>query len=531
MVGKSGARVLGVWCAFSLFWACGGDEKPAPGSGGKAGGGGAAGKGGGGGKGGSSGSAGRGAGGRGGAAGGGGTETVISGAGGEGGETGGKGGAGGKGGSGVGGTGGTMMQAGAAGEGGEGGVPVSGGEVCTACAATACEDELARCEASPRCSDWLACVEACDTAACVEDCDVDGESAVRLTTQVYQCLCSTNCADECGTFEVCDKSCVEGAGPPASSSGPNTAPPLLTDTGLYVRESSAGPWALAPYVQSFQPEYALWSDGAEKERYIYVPGCATIDTSDMDHWKFPVGTRLWKQFTRDDVRVETRLLWRFGAGVGDWVMATYQWPVPAGNEPPDPELATLVDAAGVPNANGTAHDIPSTGACNNCHGKLSERVLGFSAIQLSHSLSGVTFTELADRGILSYAPVRTGYHPPGDSTAQAALGYLHSNCGNCHNDTGQATGPTQLLLRLLVSQQAVGATGALTTAVNVPTFNGQFAMDRIEPTQPGQSAIVVRMQRNPSVGELLPMPPIGRELPDTNGGIAAVTTWVTGLTP
>jgi hypothetical protein len=96
----------------------------------------------------------------------------------------------------------------------------------------------------------------------------------------------------------------------------------------------------------------------------------------MDHWSFPIGTRLWKQFTRDDVRVETRMLWRFGAGVGDWVMATYQWPLPVGNEPPDPELATLV-STGVMNANGTLHDIPATGACTNCHGKLSERVLGF----------------------------------------------------------------------------------------------------------------------------------------------------------
>lgn len=411
-------------------------------------------------------------------------------------------------------------------------MPLSGGEACTTCGATACENELARCEASPRCSAWLACVNSCDTAACAENCDEDAQSAVLLTTKVYQCLCAADCVDECGTLEICDKSCVEGAGPPSSSGSISTAPPLLTDTGLFVRESNSDPWTLAPYVESFQPEYVLWSDGAEKERHIYLPRCATIDTSDMDHWSFPIGTRLWKQFTRDDVRVETRMMWRFGSGVGDWVMATYQWPLPVGNEPPDPELATLVDVAGVMNANGTLHDIPGTGGCIACHGKLSERVLGFSAIQLSHALQGVTFTELADRGILSYVPVRTGYHPPGDSTAQAALGYLHSNCGSCHNDTGQSTGPMQMLLRLLVAQQTVASTGALTTAVNVDTFHPGFpSIDRIEPTQPGQSAIVVRMQRNPSLGEALQMPPVARELPDTNGGIAAVAAWVTNLTP
>ena len=45
MFGTSGSRALGVCCAFSLFWACGGDDKPVTGSGGKAGASGAAGKG------------------------------------------------------------------------------------------------------------------------------------------------------------------------------------------------------------------------------------------------------------------------------------------------------------------------------------------------------------------------------------------------------------------------------------------------------------------------------------------------------
>src|SRR6185436_16642660 len=100
-------------------------------------------------------------------------------------------------------------------------------------------------------------------------------------------------------------------------------------------------------------------------------------------------------------------------------LASYQWALPVGNEPLDPEQATLASTAGVPNVNGTTHDIPALASgCQNCHGKLSERVLGFSAIQLSHSLAGLTFTELADRGILSNAPVRGGYNPPGDATAQ-----------------------------------------------------------------------------------------------------------------
>jgi hypothetical protein len=213
-------------------------------------------------------------------------------------------------------------------------------------------------------------------------------------------------------------------------------------------------------------------------------------------------------------------------------MATYQWPVPVGNEPPDPELAMLVGDAGVPDANGTSHDIPGTGACTNCHAKLSERVLGFSAIQLSHGLFGLTFTELAGRGMLSNAPTLAGYDPPGDPTAQAALGYLHANCGNCHNETGQFTGNTpateSMWLRLLVGHTTVEATHVSSTAINKMTSNPSFPMDRIEPMQPSQSSIVVRTQRDPSMGETMQMPPVARELPDLNG-IATVTAWVNSL--
>jgi len=452
-------------------------------------------------------------------------------AGGEGGEGGEVSGSGGKaGGAGTGGGAGTMTGgAGEGAEGGEGGAPPTGGELCTTCAASACDDEVSRCEASPSCRTWLDCVNACEDSTCTAACDAASPGLVLLTTPVYQCLCASNCDESCGPLDVCDRTCVEGAGPPASST--NAAPPLLSDTGLYARATTTDPWTLAPYVQAFQPEYELWSDGAVKERFIYLPRCHAIDSTDMDHWSFPVGTRLWKQFTRDGVRVETRLLWRFGAGVSDWLMAAYQWPLPVGNEPLNPELATLASDQGVANVNGTGHDIPAvlTG-CDNCHGKLTERVLGFSAIQLSHALPGLTFTDLADRGVLSNAPVRGGYHPPGDATAQAALGYLHANCGNCHNQTGQATGPTSMWLRLLVGNTTVAATHAMVTAVNVPTFNGTFMMDRIEPTAPSQSSIIVRMQRDPSMGETMQMPPVGRELPHV-AGIQAVSAWITGLQP
>ena len=80
---------------------------------------------------------------------------------------------------------------------------------------------------------------------------------------------------------------------------------------------------LAEGVLPFEPQYALWSDSAAKKRWVKLPPGSQIDTSEMDYWVYPVGTKLFKEFTRDDVRVETRLLEKVGEG--DWFMRAFQW--------------------------------------------------------------------------------------------------------------------------------------------------------------------------------------------------------------
>src|SRR5262245_21735632 len=73
-------------------------------------------------------------------------------------------------------------------------------------------------------------------------------------------------------------------------------PATLADTG---RCLDAGCCQIASNVHAYTPHYQLWSDSATKRRWIYLPPGTQIDTSDMDFWKFPVGTKLWKEFTRD----------------------------------------------------------------------------------------------------------------------------------------------------------------------------------------------------------------------------------------
>ncbi len=290
------------------------------------------------------------------------------------------------------------------------------------------------------------------------------------------------------------------------------APQWLSETGLYA-DIVGG--TLAPEVRAFEPRFPLWSDGAAKARWIYLPPCEPIDTADMDGWEVPVGTRLWKEFTRDGVRVETRLIARTGLGPAEWIFATYVWN--------GDDAERTVD--GVVDALGTGHDVPPEFQCTSCH-RQSWRVLGFSAIQLAHDGPGLTLQTLLDEDALTDPPVDP-IAVPGDAIAQAALGTLHANCGNCHAWDGVPF--VDLQLRLRTSDAELEDTDAWLTAVDVPTTMFECGgCDLVEPGDPDASAIVMRMlERGPDSEQ---MPPIATELVDELG-VEAVSAWIVDLPP
>jgi len=447
------------------------------------------------------------------------------------------------------------------GEAGVGGMPVMTpvGEQCTACGDTQCQATMQACTGNAECAPWLTCVAACDSAACINTCDRTHENVARVYRGVYDCLC-TSCAAECTAAKACNKkTCVDNAALPVS----DTAPGTLAETGLYALAGDAGgaggadgsgfggaggggagpdlamPFAIGARIHKFAPKYPLWADGAVKDRYIYIPKCSTIDDSDMDHWKFPIGTRFWKTFTLDGTRVETRLMHRFGPGEGDWVFAAYQWDIA---QPDDPSAALLASPVGVPNANGTTHDIPPGSQCTNCHGKLSERVLGFGAFQLSHApvASELEIAKISNLGWLS-TPAPDGFAVPGTPVQQAALGYLHGNCGGCHNQSQSIpNAQNPLYLRLLVGKTTYATTDTVATTVGVIVSSGQAAItgkariavgttaqEKLD--APANSAILLRMGNR---GTALQMPPLSTDstkAPDLEGGLPAVTDWVNSL--
>lgn len=392
----------------------------------------------------------------------------------------------------------------------------STGEVgtCKACIATSCAVPPGG-ECGVGCQAWQACLDACAEGdlTCVQACH-DGFAVPAAIFDGYiACVCDS-CETECGAISPCqEKGCPTADNPPEVFTEP---PATLSETHLYADIATK---TLASGVAAYEPAYPLWSDGAEKARFIKLPRCATIGTADPDHFSFPTGTSLWKQFTSDGIVIETRLIHKFGPGEDDWIMAAYAW---------DDEALTEADHVpmGVMNARGTNHDIPAFAQCFNCHGKLDERILGFSAVQLSHAIDGsLSMASLAASGRIPES-MAGGFPVPGNDVERAAIGYLHGNCGNCHNDSGV---PVALKLRVLTGDTTVQDTDVFETAVDRTTQNFSCGgCDLIEPGDPTASAIIQRMTARGTSVQMPPLATTATEEPDDDG-IADVTAWIESL--
>lgn len=315
----------------------------------------------------------------------------------------------------------------------------------------------------------------------------------------------------------------------APALGAESLPERLSQTGLYADIASK---QVAPELLAFTPQYPLWSDGARKRRWISLPVGAHIDASDPDAWVFPVGTRVWKEFAFAR-RVETRFIELTAEG---WIFATYRWL-------PDESDALLAPKLGEPAdfelSGGSAYDLPARFDCRACHEGNVARLLGFSALQLSSArdpgaLHGeaprpgdVDLSQLVARDLVRGLPAELVASPPriaaATPTERAALGYLHGNCSNCHNDRGPLA-ELDFSLEVRIAPGAPGP-GALRTAVGQAAHfqpSGAQPMQRLAPGHPEASLVAQRMSRRDPISE---MPPLGSRLVDREA-VALVETWI-----
>ncbi|MGE0404119.1 MAG: hypothetical protein AB7T06_45850 [Kofleriaceae bacterium] len=305
----------------------------------------------------------------------------------------------------------------------------------------------------------------------------------------------------------------------------NLMPMSLQETGL----CDDGPCAtINPGILAYAPQYQLYSDGATKRRWIYLPPGSKIDTADMNYWKFPVGTKLWKEFTTmGGTRIETRFIMKVEEDdslQSAWYWASFIW------DPSNTSSSFFSASTGNPDAQGTTHDVPSRSQCRRCHQNTPGRVLGFQAMSLDYAApqGEVDLQDLVDMDLLTNPPASpTAAGDPffpiaGTDADKAAYGFMHANCGGCHNPTSSIHDTVVIEMRMDVTKLAAHDMPAYTTLVNQTAQLSTVPGTLVIPGDPTNS-VVVRRLSSLIAGEK--MPELGTETLNTDG-IAAVSAWI-----
>ena len=235
-----------------------------------------------------------------------------------------------------------------------------------------------------------------------------------------------------------------------------------------------------------------------------------------------MGTKVWKEFARQGVALETRLIERYGPGPEDYWMGSFVWAT-------DGSDAAYAEA-GRHDINGTLHDAPAAKECLSCHRGEKGRLLGISAVQLSHDHAGddsLNLARLVSEGLLSHPPETNDYRVPGDELTAAALGYLHANCGHCHNRNGAAWPDTQVVMRLGHGERDAASTATFRSLVGqrFTYWRHPTLKLRVAPGDGDASAVLVRMKIRGSKDQ---MPPLATEVVDP-AGVDLLARWIASL--
>jgi hypothetical protein len=306
--------------------------------------------------------------------------------------------------------------------------------------------------------------------------------------------------------------------PPVCASDTQSPPQNLVCTGLYANIASK---QIATGNAAYTPAVPLWSDGAQKQRWVRLPPGQSIDNSNPDEWSFPVGTKFWKEFSVGGHRIETRM-WQ-KTDTNFWVDATYAWNA-------DESAAVRSPGGDIQLATRTYH-IPTSDECQDCHKGRTDRILGFDQVLLGLAgASGQTLEQLVNDGHLSTPPKSTPLVIGDDGTGLAApaLAWLHVNCGvTCHNRNANAMAwSTGMFLRLeptLLDGRSVAGMDSLATTIGLPavtpTWKGQT---RIEAGDPAHSLLYALISHR---GAGQQMPPIATSFVD-EADIPLIEAWI-----
>jgi len=291
-------------------------------------------------------------------------------------------------------------------------------------------------------------------------------------------------------------------------------PKTLAEFGFFLDASADEP---APGVTPYRLNTPLFSDGADKHRFVYLPDGAEVGVGDQGLLQLPVGSALIKTFAFGEGdaqrKIETRVLLHRADG---WLALPYVW-----NE--EQTQATLALAGKrtqvtTPWGEQISYRVPNKNQCKECHGlqgaviPIGPKTRNLSAAWLQVFLGSVpegsdTMPRWEDRDSAD--------------VASAARAYLDVNCAHCHRPGSTASNSG---LDLRWETQDPHALGIRKRPVAAGRGSGGLQFD-IVPGDPESSILVYRMASGePGVA----MPELGKATVDEDG-VALVERWIAGL--
>ena len=284
----------------------------------------------------------------------------------------------------------------------------------------------------------------------------------------------------------------------------------------------------------------LYSDGALKFRYLYLPPHTQAAYRDDGVFDLPVGAVLIKTFAfaadmrrpTENVRfLETRLLIHRANG---WVAYPYVWNEAQTEARLSPIGATVPINFTDTDGSSVALDwaVPNVNQCKGCHDRAGAIVpIGPTARNLNRSLDYGSGAEgqLAHwqaAGMIDRAPAdaprfANAYEASSGTLAERARAYLQVNCAHCHNPEGPAHTSG---LDLRYEDTTPVQWGVRKRPVAAGRGSSTLEFD-IAPGHPEQSILVYRMAST-DPGEM--MPELGRQRVDARA-IALMRDWIAGM--
>ena len=310
--------------------------------------------------------------------------------------------------------------------------------------------------------------------------------------------------------------------PGRGAKSPMQFPHRLSETGLFADMKRMTPH---PSLIGYEVNAPLWSDGADKERFVMIPDLDEIRVGADGRYEFPVGTIFVKTFLVGRERLETRLLLRRNHG---WAGFTYVWNV-------EQTEATLIDARvdkplspAAARKMKTSHwTYPGRSDCMACHTSAAGFVLGFRSEQLDRLVAAGKsqvnqLDQLARIGLFDTKPRTRAAWPRWDDESapldKRVRAYLDSNCANCHQPG--APGNATIDLRYEIPLSKTRMLNALPGQGDLGVKGAKILM----PGSPDGSLLYLRMERTDEKG----MPNLAHNIPDKKA-LRDVAKWIRGL--